>query len=106
PELKEQEVSCDQDLGVCNRECEKKYGDRRAEFEEPCKLAVAQHFEEGCFPPFARVRERSLGEIWISQVQVGHELQTKEGWSPVIAQLHSDAQVCLRNAEGTSWMFA
>lgn len=29
-----------------SKECEKKYGDRRAEFEEPCKLAVSQHFEE------------------------------------------------------------
>ncbi|CAK8988895.1 Desert hedgehog protein B (Desert hedgehog protein 2) (DHH-2) (Hedgehog protein 4) (X-HH4) [Cleaved into: Desert hedgehog protein B N-product [Durusdinium trenchii] len=91
PELKEQEFSCDQDLGVCNRECEKRFGDRRAEFEEPCKLAVAQHFEAGCFPPFARVVERS-GELWISQVQVGHELKTSAGWSPVIACLHSDAQ--------------
>ena len=26
-------------------ECEKRFGDRRAELEEPCKLAVAQHFE-------------------------------------------------------------
>eukprot|EP00439_Symbiodinium_sp_Y106_P032793 s2345_g3.t3 len=75
PELKEQEVNCDQDLAVCNRECEKKFGDRRAEFEEPCKLAVSSHFsEEGCFPPFAKVRERQLGELLISQVEVGHEL--------------------------------
>ena len=30
---------------IAVEECEKRYGDRRAEFEEPCKLAVAQHFE-------------------------------------------------------------
>jgi len=107
PELKEQEVSCDQDLGVCNRECEKRFGDRRAEFEEPCKLAVAQHFEAGCFPPFARVTERSCGELWISEVKVGHELKTSSGWSPVIASLHSDAQgsfkyFCLQMADGRS----
>jgi len=94
PELKEQEVNCDQDLAVCNRECEKKFGDRRAEFEEPCKLAVSSHFsEEGCFPPFAKVRERQLGELLISQVEVGHELsQCSGGWSKVIAHLHSDAE--------------
>eukprot|EP00439_Symbiodinium_sp_Y106_P032451 s2345_g3.t2 len=80
PELKEQEVNCDQDLAVCNRECEKKFGDRRAEFEEPCKLAVSSHFsEEGCFPPFAKVRERQLGELLISQVEVGHELSNVLG---------------------------
>eukprot|EP00435_Cladocopium_sp_Y103_P013138 s4081_g3.t1 len=111
PELKEQEVSCDQDLGVCNREpwleCEKRFGDRRAEFEEPCKLAVAQHFEDGCFPPFARVCERTAGELWISDVKVGHELKTSSGWSMVIASLHSDAQgsfqyFCLQTTDGRS----
>ena len=79
-----------------SQECEKKFGDRRAEFEEPCKLAVSSHFseadadlgglrvsffvssrvslcQEGCFPPFAKVRERQLGELLISQVEAGPE---------------------------------
>lgn len=38
-------------------ECEKRFGDRRAEFEEPCKLAVAQHFEVS----------QSKGKFWVDK---------------------------------------
>ena len=32
-------------------------------------LVCFSRLEEGCFPPFAKVRERQLGELLISQVE-------------------------------------
>jgi len=93
PETKAQEIACDQDLAVCNRECERLFADRRNEMEEPCKLAVASHFEESrkCFPSTASVEERCRGKLRISDIKVGDELAIAGGGSSrVIAMLHAD----------------
>eukprot|EP00931_Biecheleriopsis_adriatica_P122510 TRINITY_DN97506_c0_g1_i1.p1 TRINITY_DN97506_c0_g1~~TRINITY_DN97506_c0_g1_i1.p1 ORF type:complete len:342 (+),score=61.52 TRINITY_DN97506_c0_g1_i1:34-1059(+) len=95
PDLKDQEFGCDEDMAVCNRECERLFGDRRAEMEEPCKLAVAKKFSGGgCFPATAAVQERRRGRMLIRDVQIGDELAVGDGsFSPVIACLHEDPAV-------------
>lgn len=46
-EVADTELQCDNDIAVCNRECEKLYSAKTAEFEEPCKMAVQAHFGVG-----------------------------------------------------------
>lgn len=90
--VQQQELLCENDLAVCNRECERLYGERQAEMEEPCKLAVASHFTDAlCFPIGATVSERCRGTIGIADVRVGDELAA-EGGEPcrVVALLHAN----------------
>lgn len=94
--IQEQEIGCESDFAVCNRECERLFGDRRAEMEEPCKLAVASHFSGGssCFPANATVDERQKGRLRIRDVQVGDEIVVPGGdTSRVVALLHADPEI-------------
>lgn len=88
------EMTCENDLAVCNRECERLFGDQEAEMEEPCKLAVAQEFGKRglCFPGTASVQERRRGTIHIGDVRIGDELVGAGGeHSRVVALLHNKA---------------
>lgn len=98
-EMQAQSMRCEGDLAVCNRECERLYGEHQLELEEPCKLAVVEHFAMRglvrgagkCFPQEARVIERRRGSISIGAVQVGDELASARGFfSPVVALLHAN----------------
>lgn len=98
-DLEAQELRCEEDLAVCNRECERLFSDRVREMEEPCKLAVANKFGVGsggasCFPAEARVEERHRGHIPIKDVQVGDTLAAERGalGSRVVALLHADPE--------------
>merc|ERR1712226_1757819 len=37
-EMEAQGMQCEADMAVCNRECERLFGERQVELEEPCKL--------------------------------------------------------------------
>eukprot|EP00930_Biecheleria_cincta_P008029 TRINITY_DN109362_c0_g1_i1.p1 TRINITY_DN109362_c0_g1~~TRINITY_DN109362_c0_g1_i1.p1 ORF type:complete len:348 (-),score=42.21 TRINITY_DN109362_c0_g1_i1:70-1113(-) len=94
--VQEQEIGCEEDFAVCNRECERLFGERRAEMEEPCKLAVARHFTGGsrCFPANATVEELQKGRLRIRDVQVGDEIAVPGGaTSRVVALLHADPEI-------------
>jgi len=92
-----QQMECQDDMAVCNRECERAYGERQAELEEPCKLAVAKYYTGGlCFPSEATAvdikrRRRKLGDIQVGEVLLG------EGGAPsqVIALLHANPDAAL-----------
>eukprot|EP00929_Paragymnodinium_shiwhaense_P009884 TRINITY_DN114275_c0_g1_i1.p1 TRINITY_DN114275_c0_g1~~TRINITY_DN114275_c0_g1_i1.p1 ORF type:complete len:391 (+),score=96.30 TRINITY_DN114275_c0_g1_i1:113-1285(+) len=91
PELQAQSMRCENDMAVCNRECERLYGDRQSEMEEPCKLAVVQRFAGAgsCFPSSASVQERRRGAIRMCDVRVGDELAVDgDAFSRVVALLH------------------
>lgn len=90
------EMECEDDLAICNRQCEKLYQDQEAEMEEPCKLAVASEFGNRgmCFPSLSMVHERSRGPIRVADVKIDDELADDNGtWTRVIALLHKDALV-------------
>lgn len=104
-EAQQHEVKCANDIAICNRECERLFGEKPAELEEPCKLAVAQHFlgaadGQWCFAANAAVQTRGGLTIHISDVKVGDELRVgryhgdhcSDGWpsSRVVALLHVD----------------
>jgi len=92
-ELQEQELHCENDVAVCNRECEKLFGERVEEMEEPCKLAVDKHFGSTsvCFPSVATVQERQRGRITIDEITVGDEIAAERGEpSRVVALLHNN----------------
>merc|ERR1711970_1436855 len=85
------EMPCEDDIAICNRECERLYGEQEAEMEEPCKLAVAQEFGGRgiCFPGAALVQERRRGIIQMRNVEIGDELVAAAGaTSRVVALLH------------------
>jgi len=87
-------MPCQDDIAICNRECERLYGEQEAEMEEPCKLAVAQEFGGRgiCFPGAALVQERRRGIIQMRNVEIGDELVAAAGaTSRVVALLHSKA---------------
>jgi len=45
--------------------------------------------EAGCFPPFARVTERSCGELWISEVKALNSPAPGSCWSQVVREMKS-----------------
>jgi len=94
-EMSAQSMQCESDMAVCNRECERLFGERQVEMEEPCKLAVVEHFMNSssfCFPSTSTVRESHRGVIRISEVKVGDELVVANGAaSRVVALLHNSA---------------
>jgi len=87
------ELPCEDDMAICNRECEKLYGEREAEMEEPCKLAVASYFgSASCFPGTSLVHERRRGTILVGDIRPGDEIKDACGtFSRVVALLHSKA---------------
>lgn len=93
PSPESTEITCEDDLAVCNRECERLYNDQEAEMQEPCKLAVAQAFAgTTCFPGTALVQERRRGTIHVGDVRIGDEVADARGThSRVVAMLHSKA---------------
>jgi len=94
-DLQEQELRCENDVAVCNRECEKLFGERVEEMEEPCKLAVDKHFGSTpvCFPSVATVQERRRGRITIDEICVGDEIAAERGApSRVVALLHNNTE--------------
>lgn len=94
--IQDQEIGCEADFAVCNRECERLFGDRRSEMEEPCKLAVASYFSGGssCFPGNATVDEQQKGRLRIRDVQVGDTIAVPGGDpSRVVALLHADPDI-------------
>lgn len=91
----EQTLACENDLADCTRKCEHAYGDRTAEMEEPCKLAVARQFGlsggSACFPSHATVLELRRGEIPIALLRVGDTIMAEDGGaSRVVALLHEN----------------
>eukprot|EP00928_Gymnodinium_smaydae_P008130 TRINITY_DN12940_c1_g2_i1.p1 TRINITY_DN12940_c1_g2~~TRINITY_DN12940_c1_g2_i1.p1 ORF type:complete len:429 (+),score=50.76 TRINITY_DN12940_c1_g2_i1:83-1369(+) len=95
-EMEAQKMNCEEDMAVCNRECERLYGDQQAELEEPCKLAVVEKFTGvggggmSCFPASAIVWERRRGGIPIEDVSCSDELAIGDGcFSPVLGMLHA-----------------
>lgn len=106
------EMPCEDDMAICNRECEKLYSEQEAEMEEPCKLAVAQEFGGRglCFPGTALVEERRRGIIHVGDVRIGDELAAAGGVaSRVVALLHSKAnttevymQIHYRRTDGST----
>lgn len=94
PSPESTEMPCEDDMAICNRECERLYSDQEAEMEEPCKLAVSQEFGGRglCFPGASKVEERRRGTILVGDVRIGDELATAGGaHSRVVALLHSKA---------------
>jgi hypothetical protein len=87
-------MPCEDDIAICNRECERLYGEQEAEMEEPCKLAVAAEFGGRglCFPGTSLVQERRRGAIRMGDVRIGDELAGGSGSSSrIVAFLHSKA---------------
>lgn len=86
------ELPCEDDMAICNRECEKLYGEREAEMEEPCKLAVSSHFSSTtCFPGTSLVHERCRGTILVGDIRIGDEIKDAcATFSRVVALLHSN----------------
>mmetsp|Transcript_9579 Transcript_9579/g.21942 ORF Transcript_9579/g.21942 Transcript_9579/m.21942 type:complete len:363 (-) Transcript_9579:31-1119(-) len=86
-----QQMECQDDMAVCNRECERAYGERQAELEEPCKLAVAKYYTGGaCFPAQAAVQDAGKRQHRMCDVEVEHELLGADGQANrVIALLHA-----------------
>jgi len=88
------EMPCEDDMAICNRECERLYGEQESEMQEPCKLAVASEFGGRglCFPGSATVQERRRGTILVGDVRIGDELIAAGGkHSRVVAFLHTKA---------------
>lgn len=88
-------LSCEKDFGACNRQCEKIYHYREEQFEQPCKMRVADFFLTDswtCFPAIALLQEKTRGRVRMSDLEVGDEVESDSCFSKVVAMLHVSPQ--------------